>query len=71
MTVSQRRRIQVLSVVLWKVPADFTVKYLIFCEVKCQVCCDDASVELVDKLYYLGDVLSIDGDADDAVEARL
>jgi len=29
------------------------------------------SWELVDKFYYLGDMLSVDGDADAAVEARI
>jgi len=32
---------------------------------------DGASLELVDKFCYLGDMLSIDGDADAAVEARV
>ena len=30
-----------------------------------------AKLELVDKLCYLGDMLSVDGDADAAVEARI
>jgi len=30
-----------------------------------------AKVELVDKYCYLGDILSVDGDADAAVEARI
>ena len=30
-----------------------------------------AKVELVDKFCYLGDMLSVDGDADAAVEARI
>jgi len=30
-----------------------------------------AKFELVDKFYYLGDMLSVDGDADAAVEARI
>jgi len=30
-----------------------------------------AKLELVDKFYYLGDVLIVDGDADAAVEARI
>jgi len=30
-----------------------------------------ANVELVDKFCYLGDMLSVDGDADAAVEARI
>ena len=30
-----------------------------------------AKFELVDKFCYLGDVLSVDGDADAAVEARI
>ena len=30
-----------------------------------------ANVELVDKFRYLGDMLSVDGDADVAVEARI
>ena len=30
-----------------------------------------AKLELVDKFYYLGDMLSVDGDADAAVEARV
>ena len=30
-----------------------------------------ARLELVDKFCYLGDVLSVDGDADAAVEARI
>ena len=30
-----------------------------------------AKLELVDKFCYLGDVLSVDGDADAAVEARI
>jgi len=30
-----------------------------------------ANLELVDKLYYLGDMFSVDGDADAAVEARI
>jgi len=31
----------------------------------------NASLELVDKFYYLGDMLSVDGDADAAVENRI
>ena len=31
----------------------------------------DAKLELVDKFCYLGDMLSVDGDADAAVEARI
>jgi len=30
-----------------------------------------AKLELVDKFWYLGDTLSVDGDADAAVEARI
>jgi len=30
-----------------------------------------ANQELVDKFCYLGDMLSVDGDADAAVEARI
>jgi len=30
-----------------------------------------AKLELVDKLYYLGDMLSVDEDADAAVETRI
>jgi len=30
-----------------------------------------ANLEVVDKFYYLGDMLSVDGDADAAVEARI
>ena len=30
-----------------------------------------AKLELVDKFCYLGDILSVDGDADAAVEARI
>jgi len=30
-----------------------------------------ANLEVVDKFCYLGDVLSVDGDADAAVEARI
>ena len=30
-----------------------------------------AELELVDKFCYLGDILSVDGDADAAVEARI
>jgi len=32
---------------------------------------DSAKLELVDKSCYLGDMLSVDGDADAAVEARI
>jgi len=32
---------------------------------------DGASLQLVDMFYYLGDTLSVDGDADAAVEARV
>jgi len=32
---------------------------------------DGASLQLVDTFYYLGDTLSVDGDADAAVEARV
>ena len=32
---------------------------------------DSAKLELVDKFCYLGDILSVDGDADTAVEARI
>jgi len=34
---------------------------------------DSASVnlEVVDKFYYVGDMLSVDGDADAAVDARI
>ena len=38
------------------------------------VCVDigaSAKLELVDKFCYLGDMLSVDGDADAAVEARI
>jgi len=31
----------------------------------------DANLELVDKFCYLGDVLSVDGDADRAVKSRI
>ena len=31
----------------------------------------DANLELVDKFYYLGDMLSVEGDADAAVETRI
>ena len=31
----------------------------------------NANLELVDKFYYLGDMLSVDGDADAAVENRI
>jgi len=31
----------------------------------------DANLELVDKFRYLGDMLSVDGDADAAVETRI
>jgi len=31
----------------------------------------DANLDLVDKFGYLGDMLSVDGDADAAVEARI
>jgi len=30
-----------------------------------------ANLELMDKFCYLGDMLSVDGDADAAVEARI
>jgi len=30
-----------------------------------------ANLKLVDKFYYLGDILSVDGDAYAAVEARI
>jgi len=32
---------------------------------------DDASLEIVDMFCYMGDMLSVDGDADAAVEARV
>jgi len=32
---------------------------------------ESAKLELVDKFYYLGDMLSVDGDANAAVEARI
>jgi len=32
---------------------------------------DDANLELVDKVCYLGDILSVDRDADAAVETRI
>jgi len=32
---------------------------------------DSANLEVVDKFCYLGDMLSVDGDADVAVEARI
>jgi len=31
----------------------------------------NANLELVDKFYYLGDMLSVDGDADAAVETKI
>ena len=31
----------------------------------------NANLELVDKFCYLGDILSVDGDADAAVETRI
>jgi len=34
-------------------------------------CCFHAKLELVDKFCYLGGMLSVDGDADAAVEARI
>ena len=33
--------------------------------------CIYANLELVDKFCYLGDMLSVDGDADAAVETRI
>jgi len=36
---------------------------------KCRYC-DNANLELVDKVCYLGDMLSVDGDVDAAVETR-
>jgi len=33
--------------------------------------CHSANLEVVDKFCYLGDMLSVDGDADAAVEARI
>jgi len=33
--------------------------------------CVNANLELVDKVCYLGDMLSVDGDADAAVENRI
>jgi len=33
--------------------------------------CVDANLVLVDKFCYLGDMLSVDGDADAAVEPRI
>jgi len=33
--------------------------------------CDGASLELLDMFCYLGDMLSVDGDAEAAVEARV
>jgi len=33
--------------------------------------CASANLEVVDKFCYLGDMLSVDGDADAAVEARI
>jgi len=32
---------------------------------------DNANLELVDKYCYLGDMLSVDGDADAAVETKI
>ena len=32
---------------------------------------DNANLELVDKFYYLGDMLSVDRDADAALETRI
>ena len=32
---------------------------------------DNANLELVDKFCYLGEMLSVDGDADEAVEIRI
>jgi len=32
---------------------------------------DGASLEVVDKFYYVSDMLSVDGDADAAVKARV
>ena len=32
---------------------------------------DNANLELVDKFCYLGDMLSVDGDADAVVETRI
>ena len=37
----------------------------------CVCACARAKLELVDKFCYLGDMLSVDGDADTAVEARI
>jgi len=37
----------------------------------CVRACVCAKLELVDKFCYLGDMLSVDGDADAAVEARI
>jgi len=33
--------------------------------------CHSANLEVVDKFCYLGDMLSVDGDADAAVEVRI
>jgi len=32
---------------------------------------NNANLELVNKFYYLGDMLTVDGDADAAVETRI
>jgi len=37
----------------------------------CVDICVIASLELVDKFCYFGDMLSVDGDADAAVETRI
>ena len=41
------------------------------CVRACVCACARAKLELVDKFCYLGDMLSVDGDADTAVEARI
>jgi len=39
---------------------------------KCRYCIDvNANLELMDEFCYLGDILSVDGDADAAVETRI
>ena len=55
-------------------PARVTAKNVggVFFETQCSVDIGaSANLELVDKFCYLGDMLSVEGDADAAVEARI
>ena len=64
-----------MTALLFVLPVLFKfLSYCLQCCVTHCVTCDigaSAKLELVDKFCYLGDMLSVDGDGDATVEARI